>query len=271
LANLDDPGPAAEVKRVAASIEATLAEERGRLEDRLGSTRDWPAPVWRARFAEHPIAGPFGRRLVWVLDDPTTGTVAVLPDRDGWITLEERPVAAAADSATFRLWHPAEATDVEVAAWRATLAVRAVEQPFRQVDREVFRPTADPTAPNADRRFAGRLVDHATLRAVLRDHGWAVPALGSWDQGGEATGWRAFDDGVRAEVRYQVPERVGSAARIEMARMVAVRFVHSEAARAAPALDGVSVPLATVARRVFSEALRHVSHALAVGEKAASA
>ena len=262
---VDDPASLAEVDRTAAAIDAGLAEERRRLEDRLGSIRRWLAPAWRARFADHPVAGPFGRRLVWLLEDDAHEPTSVLPDRDGWLGVDERPVQRVSTSARLRLWHPAEATQGEVAAWRATLAVRAIEQPFRQVDREAFRAKPDPGPPNADLRFAGQAVDHSTLRALLRTRGWAVPALGAWDQGNEATGWRAFDDGLRAELRYQALEPVDTAERIDRARIVAVRFVRTDAPAAAPATASVSVPVAAVPARVFSEALRDVSLAIAVG------
>jgi Domain of unknown function (DUF4132) len=262
---VDDPAAIAEVQRVAATIEAALAEERRGLEHRLGSTRRWLAPVWRARFADHPVSGPFGRRLVWVLEDEGSDRVSVLPHGDGWIGVGERPVRQVSESSSVRLWHPAETTEAEVAAWRATLAARAVEQPFRQVDREVFRTDPEPGPPNADLRFAGQVVDHATLRALLRGRGWAVPALGAWDQGDEATGWRPFEDGIRAELRYQAPERLGSAVRIRRARIVALRFVRTAAATSAPAAEPVSLPVVAVPRRVFSEALRDVSLAVSVG------
>jgi len=267
----DDPGAIAEVERKAADIEAALEEERRRLEERLGSTRSWLEPRWRARFADHPLARAFARRLLWALEGGGSEAVLVLPYRDGWIGVDELPIQHVPESATLRLWHPAESTPGEVVEWRATLAARAVEQPFRQVDREVFHAEPEAGPPNADIRFAGRVLDHRRLRALLRGRGWAVPALGPWDQGDEATGWHAFDDGIRAELRYQAPERVATDARIERARIVALRFVRTDAPAAAPATVGVSVRVADVPARVFSEALRDVSLAVAVGEIASEA
>jgi hypothetical protein len=267
---LEDPGAIADVEHTTAAIAAALAEERRRLEDRLASTRSWLEPTWRSRFAEHPLCRPFARRLVWVLEAPGDGpsrTVSVLPGENGFISVDERPVGDAPESGRLRLWHPAEATSAEVAAWRATLVARSVEQPFRQVDREVFFADREPGPPNADTRFAGRVLDHARLRVLLRGRGWAVPALGPWDQGDEAIGWRAFDDGLRAELRYQAPERVPTEARIERVRIVGVRFVRTDAPAAAAVTVEVSLPVASVPARVFSEALRDVSLAVAIGER----
>jgi hypothetical protein len=260
-----EPTAVAEMAATTAAVEAALAEERGALELRLGSLRSWPAPVVRRRFLEHPLSGAFARRLVWAVDGPGSPRT-VLPSGDGWVGPADVAVPDVIAGARLRPWHPAESSDAEIAAWRATLAVRGVRQPFAQVDREVFRASPEPAPAQADVRFAGRIVDHGRLRALLREKRWAVPALGAWDQGDEATGWRAFDDGLRAELRYQAPERVPTGERIQRARLVAVRFVRTGAPPASPATDAVSLPVGEVPRRLFSEALRDVSLAVVVGE-----
>jgi hypothetical protein len=103
---------------------------------------------------------------------------------------------------------------------------------------------------------------------MLRSRGWAVPSLGAWDQGDEATAFRDFDDGLRAELRYQIVERVPTGERQERARLVAARFVDTSGAGAEAAGDRGSRPLADVPRRVFSEALRDVSLVVVVAGEA---
>lgn len=261
----NEPAAVAGVAATTAAVEAALAEERGALELRLGSTRSWPEPLVRRRFLEHPVSGVFARRLVWAVDGSGSPR-SVLPSGTGWVGPDDVAAPDVGAGARLRPWHPAESSDAEIAAWRATLTVRAVRQPFAQVDREVFRASPEPAPAQADVRFVGRIVDHARLRVLLREKRWAVPALGAWDQGDEATGWRAFDDGLRAELRYQAPERVPTGERIQRARLIAVRFVRTDAPAASPATDAVSVPVGDVPRRAFSEALRDVSFAVVVGE-----
>ncbi len=138
-----------------------------------------------------------------------------------------------------------------------------MDQPVKQVHREVFRPVPRDLGLAADRRFAGRVVEHGHLRALLRGRGWTVPALGAWDQGDEATAVRAFEDGLRAELRYQAGEVVPTGTRQESARLVAVRFMSASGAD-----EAVQVPLAAVPPRVFSEAIRDVSLVAVVASEA---
>jgi hypothetical protein len=258
------PAEVAEVAERVTAIRAAVVDERRRMEDRLASSRTWPEPLWRSRYANHPIGRVFGCRLIWQVGPSGEAWTAGLPDGDGWVGADGRRIAVEAASEV-RLWHPADADGVEIAAWRATLAAAALEQPVKQAHREVFRPLRRDVGLAADRRFAGRVVEHGQLRALLRARGWAVPALGAWDQGDEATAFREFDDGLRAELRYQTVELVPTGTRQERARIIAVRFVSASGA------DGtVHVPLAAAPPRVFSEAIRDVSLVAVVASEARS-
>jgi hypothetical protein len=252
------PAEVADVAERLGIIRAAVIEERRRMEDRLASSRTWPEPLWRARFADHPIGRLFGRSLIWRVGAPGDAGIAGLPAGGGWVGVDGQPLGTGASSEV-RLWHPADADTTEIAAWRATLAAAALEQPLKQAHREVFRPLPRDLGLAADRRFAGRIVEQGHLRAMLRTRGWAVPALGAWDQGDEATAFRDFDDGLRAELRYQIVERVPTGTRQERARLVAVRFVERPGAAGDPAGGPGSRALADVPPRVFSEALRDVS------------
>ncbi|TAJ99185.1 MAG: DUF4132 domain-containing protein [Chloroflexota bacterium] len=259
------PAEVADIAERLAAIRAAVVEERRRMEDRLASSRTWPEALWRARYADHPIGRIFGRRMIWRVGRPGEVGLAGLPDGDGWVGANGRPFTAGAASEV-RLWHPADAGEDEIAGWRATLAVASIEQPIRQADREVFQPLARDIDLMADRRYAGRIVSQARLRAMLRDRGWAVPALGAWDQGDEATAFRDFEDDLRVELRYQIVERVPTGERQERARLVAVRFVTPAGSVEA---DGAqSRRLTEVPPRVFSEAIRDVSLVAIVAEEA---
>ena len=256
------PAEVADVAGRVAAIRAAVVEERRRMEDRMASSRSWHEALWRSRYVDHPIGRIFGGRLIWQVGSPGEAGTAALPDGDGWVGVDGDRLGIGA-AFEVRLWHPADADDAETSAWRAALAAATLEQPVKQAHREVFRPGSRDRGLAADRRFAGRVVEHGHLRAILRGRGWAVPAIGAWDGGDEATAFRAFDDGLRAELRYQAVEAVPTGTRQERARLVAVRFTS-----APDADDAVQVPLSAVPPRVFSEALRDVSLVVVVASEA---
>jgi hypothetical protein len=261
-----EPAAVAAVAARVSEVKAAVVDERRRMEDRLASNRAWREPTWRARFYDHPIGGLYGRRLVWMVGPSASSAGAALPAEQGWLGIDGRPRPAGdRGDAVVRMWHPADASDTQIAAWQSLLAALSIEQPIRQVDRETFRPVDRDRNLLADRRFAGHVVDHGRLRAILRQRRWAAPFVGPWDQGDEATAWRAFDDGLRAELRYQAVERRATGERHERVRLVAVRFVHAPSTPpAAPAADATPVRLAELAPRIFSESIRDVSLVAAV-------
>jgi len=230
------------------------------MESRLGSRREWRVDIWRGRFFDHPIGGFFGRRLIWLVASPSHGREALLPTVDGWLSSDGRSRSAADGSVS--LWHPAEASSDEVATWQQLLSSMSIEQPIAQVERETFRPLARDNGLAADRRFAGTVVDHRQLRTLLRQRGWAAPFVGTWDQGDEATAWRAFEEGLRAELRYQALEPLRTGERHERVRMIAIRFIQTPVAPIAAATEFTSVELRAVPPRVFSEAVRDVSQVI---------
>jgi hypothetical protein len=257
------PAEVADVDGRVAGIAAAILEERRRMDDRLASSRAWPVSLWRSRYTTHPIGRIFGVRLIWQVISRGGVGVAARWDGDGWIDVDSHRLALGA-SLDIRLWHPADADDVEIAAWRASLSAEGMDQPVKQAHREVFRPAPSDVGLAADRRFAGRIVGHGHLRSRLRGRGWAVPALGPWDQGDEATAFREFEDGSRAELRYQAIDQVPTGMRQERARLVAVRFMSASGA------DAVQLPLSEVRPRVFSEAVRDVSLVANAASAAAS-
>jgi hypothetical protein len=246
------PAEVAEVAARVAAIRTAIVGERRRMEDRLASSRAWPESLWRSRYASHPIGRIFGHRLIWQVSTPGGAEVAVRRDGERWVGVDGHrlDLGAALD---IRLWHPVDADEVEIAAWQASFAAAGLDQPVKQVHREVFRPGPSDLGLAADRRFAGRVVGHGHLRSRLRPRGWAVPALGAWDGGDEATASRAFEDSLRAELRYQAVERVPTGVHLGRARLVAMRFLSASGA------DAVQLPLSAVPSRVFSEAIRDVS------------
>ncbi len=257
------PAEVADVAGRVAAIRAAIVEERRRMEDRLASSRAWPEPLWRSRYADHPIGRIFGGRLIWQVSPPGQAAVVARWVGDRWVGVDGHrlDLGAAPD---VRLWHPADADDVEIAAWQASLAADALHQPVRQAHREVFRPAPSDLGLAADRRCAGRVVGHGHLRSQLRAPGWAVPALGAWDRGDEATAFRDFEDGLRAELHYQATDQVPTGMRQERARLVAVRFLSASGAGA------VQLPLSAVPPRVFSEAIRDVSLVAIIAPEAGS-
>jgi hypothetical protein len=247
------PGEVADVADVVDDIRTTLADERCRLEQLMGDERGWPMVGWRHRFLEHPLGRVHARRVIWRFGGPTGTSDAMAPDGD-LIDMAGEPIPTPSDEATVEIWHPVEASDEAVEAWRDFIVARRVTQPFKQAYRETYRVDVR-SGPDAvlDSRFADRPLAYDQMRALMGARGWTAQMLGPFDQGDRSIAFRDFARaGLRAELVH-VPAGLGDPReRVDYARSGTVRFTVSDEDRRSPVL------LAQVAPRLISEVLRDV-------------
>ncbi|MBD2897638.1 hypothetical protein amrb99_66020 [Actinomadura sp. RB99] len=143
---------------------------------------------WRDGLAQHPVAGPTVRRLIWEIEEAPGEWRAVLPETGG--------VPDAPDAAGVRLWHPLRSAPDEVRAWRDLLVERRIRQPFKQAFREVYLLTpAEERTGAYSHRFAAHLVHYRRMFALFRARGWTSRLLGPWDGGYEDEAVRVLGAG----------------------------------------------------------------------------
>lgn len=243
-----------EVKAVQKALAEALTVQKQRLESALESERTWPASLWRQVFGDHPLMRHLARRLVW-----RVGEQEVAYDGAGFQTVEGAPFVPAED-ATVQLMHPARLTPEVVRAWQRHVVTRRLVQPFKQVFREVFRPTAEDLAIGRySDRFAGQVVRHRQMYALLRGRQWS--GLG----GVGPTGYQGTKDlqghdlkavvGFRQFRHYQDVQR-------RQVTLEQVEFYPLPMPAWTPGTD-LRVPIAEIPPVAYSEVMRDV--ALVVG------
>ena len=233
-------------------LKTAIAFERGRIEDLFVEDRQWDIETWRERYVRHPLSGPFGRSLIWRLVDGSVSR-SVMPSADGALVAADGSAVEAADGTVVRLWHPIDAEDADVGAWRAALLERQIRQPFKQAFREVYRlPPAEEATHTDSARFAGHILLYSQARALMLARRWGTNFLGPFDGGEIGIAKHEFPShSLRAEFRHDAIWPLAPA-RSEVTHCTTggVRFVR--------VADGEPVALGDVPAIVFSEALRDV-------------
>jgi hypothetical protein len=136
---------AAETWKVLKKDARTIASSQIlRLELAMCAQRRWEQDVFQRFLLEHPLVVHLVRRLVWGAcdaDGRLVSTFRVAEDR----TLADENDAAFALPAAARVGipHRIELGDVQAARWGQVLGDYEIIQPFAQLSREVFAPTAD--------------------------------------------------------------------------------------------------------------------------------
>jgi hypothetical protein len=253
---LADADELVELKRTTSDLRKELTVQRTRLENLLADERSWALDEWRAHYVDHPLVQLFARRLIWRFGD----RAAIPLDRDSYLSLDGQ-IDPPADGEV-RLWHPLDSQPDEIAAWRALLRDHELQQPFKQAYREIYlvAPAEQQTEVYSN-RFAAHIVRYPQVYALAKVRGWAIRALGPYDNnGGEQ--WRDFPEhGLRVRFWMEPADEMGGALIADLAATDQVRFTRLD--------EGEPLPLDGVPRIVFSEAMRDVDLFVGVASIAA--
>jgi hypothetical protein len=176
-----------QAKAVAAlgkEVRATVATERDRLDRLFLEDRRWPVEQWRERYLGHPITGALTSSLVWRFASASSEVVGI-PYREGRSVIAETGIAEAIpEDADVRLWHPVEAAESSVRAWRDMLLAQRRTQATKQVFREVYTITPAELETNTySNRFARHVIRQNQARSLMKGRGWAPVAVAWWDDG----------------------------------------------------------------------------------------
>ena len=160
------------VRDLVKEIEADHSVEVKRVERLYRQTRALDFARWREFYGEHPFIGPMCRRLIWRAET-REGAVAGLWRDGGLVNVEG--LSHDISSSRITLWHPLDAGEAEIVAWRERLAALGVNQPFRQAWRETYRVTDAELATGAySNRFAGHIVRQHQFMTLARLNDWSV-------------------------------------------------------------------------------------------------
>lgn len=248
-------GALSEAKAVQKVVADSLGVQKQRLEAALESQRTWPVAAWRRVFGNNPIMKHLARRLIWALDD---GRLAAY-DGAALVDVGGQPVDVA-DDASLRLAHPAGLSPDVLKAWQHHVVTRRLVQPFKQVFREVYRPTPEDLAVGYySERFSGQIVRHRQLYALLRGRGWS--GLGGIGPTGYQGAKELTGHGVEAMIGFRQHRHYEDKQRREVV-LEQLEFYPQPLPAWAPGLDR-RVPLTQLSPVAYSEVMRDL--ALVIG------
>lgn len=233
-------------------IAAMLSAQRLRLERLLLGDRSWGLDLWRERYADHPLVSALARNLIWELRHGEESIAVTVVD--GVLRDITGARVDPAGETQVRLWHPATAPAVEVAAWRLRIEKLGVVQPFKQAHREIYLLTdAERQTEVYSNRFASHILRQHQFSALAKGRGWRYTLQGWWGTSDGQAILDLPDDGLSAALWTDIPEEDeqdwNDAGIHYHVATDQVRF---------SAHSGAAVPLSEVPVRVLSEVLRDV-------------
>ena len=157
------------------------AVQRDRLESFYLRERVIAFGNWQKHYLHHDFLGNLVRRLVWSFEEADKSVVAMWQE-GRLLNARGEPQAWMGAQTKVRLWHPVEATPVEVEAWRDVLEAYQVRQPFKQAYREVYLVTdAELRTELYSNRFAAHVIGQHQFNQLAFLRGWQYLLRGSFD------------------------------------------------------------------------------------------
>ncbi len=168
-------------KQLASDLQKTMQVQRSRLDRYLDRSAASGFDAWEPNFARHPLLGNLARRLIWRLAHGSE-RAAGWWDGDRFCDVAGTPIRWVGTGTEVSLWHPLEASEEEVMAWRLRLEAGTLPQPFKQAHREIYRPTpAEFVTAQYSNRFAGQLIRQHQFKKLCDSRGWRYEFVGAWD------------------------------------------------------------------------------------------
>jgi hypothetical protein len=181
----------------------TLAKAQiDRLERAMCSRRTWNLATFRAVLADHPLMRHLARRLVWGTYEDGKLARTFRVDESGGFADAGDAALALADNAIIGIPHVLESADLGTT-WGPIFADYELVQPFAQLGRPTFAPTAEEKKTNVLDRVKGKkaklgrvleLSTNAWRLGAPQDAGWI------WDMSKQLPGPYEVDLGLASGV-----------------------------------------------------------------------
>jgi hypothetical protein len=169
----DHFGVLQEAKAVQKVVAESLVTQKQRLELALESQREWTRVAWQQVFARNPVMKHLARRLIWSVYDGERPPLTVAYSGEDFTDVDGHPVGLP-DLALIRLMHPVLLDEATLRGWQRHVVFKRLIQPFKQAFRETYRlEDADRATAYYSDRFAGVVVRHRQMYALLRSRGWS--------------------------------------------------------------------------------------------------
>lgn len=233
---------ATELRTVHRDLQAQYRRARVMLERAMQTEVQFPATELMA-LSRHPVIRGLLQHLVFQRDEDF-GFV-----REGHLALLGGRGSVIPTDAVLHLAHPVHLHEAGVwAAFQRHLFDHQIVQPFKQVFRELYRPTADELALNTrSPRYAGHQVQQRKTLALLKARGWTV----SYEEGLQKVYHRE-----NLVVQLQAMADWFSPADIEAPTLEDVLFTHRR--------TGSLVAFGDISSVIFSEVMRDLDLVVSV-------
>jgi len=170
----------------------TISYQVRRLEQSMINGRLWRGKDFLEIYREHPVMAHLGKRLIWAkADKKMLPRDQFLITDDGYVNSKGVPFKVK-DNDLLLIVHPLFFNDQVRDEWLDLLEKVSINQPFPQVDRQVYIPLPGELESRKTQRLVGLKSESSELYRVVKERGWSTDGGGPWEVGNATHSYRIY-------------------------------------------------------------------------------
>ncbi|MEM6517203.1 MAG: DUF4132 domain-containing protein, partial [Bacteroidota bacterium] len=176
-----------EVRKEAKEIQKVFSAQKQRIDNQLILDRTWDYKAFSKYYLRHGVVRPITEKLIWHFIKGNQSVEAILIN-DKWQDVNGINIDWIDGETTVKLWHPVNADEETIIAWREKMLDLEWKQPLKQAFREIYILTeAESNTRNYSNRMAAHILKQHQFSVLASLRGWKYSLMGAYDDGRDNT------------------------------------------------------------------------------------
>ncbi|MEM6804752.1 MAG: DUF4132 domain-containing protein [Bacteroidota bacterium] len=172
-----------EVRKEVKEIQKVYSAQKQRIDNQLILDRTWDFASFQKYYLNHGLVYPISKQLIWTFSKEGKVEDAILLE-DKWYTLEQEELEWIDAETQVKLWHPINAEEANIIAWREKMIELEWKQSIKQAFREIYLITdAEVNTRNYSNRMAAHILKQHQFSSLANLRGWKYSLMGAFDDG----------------------------------------------------------------------------------------
>ncbi|MGB1206822.1 MAG: DUF4132 domain-containing protein [Chitinophagales bacterium] len=183
------------VRKEVKDIQKVYSAQKARIDNQFILDRSWNFGDFQKYYLNHGVVSPIAKKLIWTFTKGDKTTNAIFVD-EKWYNEKNELIDWIDTETNVKLFHPVNADEATIIAWREKMIELEWKQPIKQAFREIYILTdAEINTRTYSNRMAAHILKQHQFSSLANLRGWKYSLMG------------AFDDGINSQIcKKHLPE-----------------------------------------------------------------
>ncbi len=172
-----------EIRKKVKEIQKVYSAQKQRIDNQFILDRTWDFPSFQKYYLNHGLVAPIAKKLIWTFskDDKFENAIFI---NGKWYSKEDQIIEWIDQTCSVKLWHPVNADEASIIAWRNKMMELEWKQPMKQAFREIYILTAaEVNTRSYSNRMASHILKQHQFSSLANLRGWKYALMGAYDDG----------------------------------------------------------------------------------------